>query len=244
MKRQLNYSNVNIVVMLCRNALELTKRAVESIVAQDIPVQLRIVDNGSDDGTKEWLDSAGLWHDRFIPPLGVSSGWNYLLTDAFRVTDHVLVVNNDVVLRPETYRMLLAENAPFVTAASVVEESRLMEPWVNSPRPHPDFSCFLMRKSVWEIVGPFDQSMVLYAGDCDYHVRMHRAGIQAYNIGIPFYHYASGTLKQASAWDRQRITTQADKDRSTFEAKYGCRPGTPAYADLFAGQDAIQGGVR
>jgi GT2 family glycosyltransferase len=75
--------------------------------------------------------------------------------------------------------------------------------------------------------------MHLYASDADYHVRMHQAGIVAYTCGIPFYHYASGTLKSASAGERAAINRQADKDRDRFKSKWGCAVGSPEYYALF-----------
>lgn len=233
MKRTLDYTGVHPVLMLCRNALELTKRAVASVLEQDIPVMLHVVDNNSTDGTPEWLQDSGVEHTTFRPPLGVSAGWNFGLVNAFRKADHCFVINNDVCLKPENMRELLEDGGGFVTGVSVDNMEALSQDWRKAPRPHPDFSNFLIRKSVWEKVGAFDESMSLYASDADYHIRMHQAGFVAYTIGIPFYHYASGTLKSSSDYERNRISRQADKDRETFAAKWGCEVGSPAYYALF-----------
>ncbi len=233
MKRELDYTGVNPVVMLVRNSLALTKQAVQSVLEQDIPVQLHVVDNNSQDGTTEWLQSFCPNLTTFRPAQGVSSGWNYALTSIFRRCNHALVVNNDVVLRPDTYRSLLEDGGDFVTAVSVDNMEGIRGEWRKAPRPHPDFSCFLIRKHVWDRVGGFDESMWLYASDGDYHLRMHKAGIEAYTIGIPFYHYASGTLKSASPGEKAMIEAQAEKDRRTFEQKWGVQVGTPPYYALF-----------
>lgn len=232
MKLSIDYTGVNPVVLLCHNALELTKRAVGSILEQDIPVELHIVDNHSTDGTAEFLSHFPNFIT-FKPALGVSAGWNYALTTIFRRSPHALVVNNDVVLRPDTYRSLLEDGGDFVTAVSVDDPAAIVREWRHAPRPHPDFSCFLIRKEVWDKIGGFDESMKLYASDADYHLRMHQSGIHAYTIGIPFYHYASGTLKAASPGARAAILNQADRDRDTFEAKWGCKVGSPEYYALF-----------
>lgn len=233
MKRTLDYSEVNPVVMLCRNALQLTKNAVRSVMEQDIPIQLHVVDNDSQDGTTEWLQMFVHHLETFRPAQGVSSGWNFALEGIFRKSDHALVVNNDVVLRPDTYKALLNDGGEFVTAVSVDNLVGIKGTWAKAPRPHPDFSCFLIRKSVWEKIGAFDESMRLYASDADYHVRMHQAGIEAYTIGVPFYHYASGTLKSASPGEKASISEQADRDRYTFELKWGCKVGSKQYYELF-----------
>jgi GT2 family glycosyltransferase len=143
------------------------------------------------------------------------------------------VVNNDVVLRPDTYRSLLEDGGDFVTAVSVDSMAGIEGEWRKAPRPHPDFSCFLIRKNVWDKVGGFDESMWLYASDGDYHLRMHKAGIEAYTIGGPFFHYASGTLKTASPGEKAAIERQADKDRYTFEKKWGVKVGTEDYYAIF-----------
>ena len=233
MKRELDYTGVNPVVMLCRNALPLTKDAVRSVMEQDIPTMLWAVDNDSQDGTTEWLESFCPNTTTFRPALGVSAGWNFALTSIFRHCDHALVINNDVVLRSDTYQSLLEDGGDFVTAVSVDSIEGIRGDWRKAPRPHPDFSCFLIRKNVWEKVGAFDESMKLYASDGDYHLRMHKAGIEAYTIGVPFFHYASGTLKSAMPGEQSAIQGQADKDRFTFEKKWGVRVGSDQYYKLF-----------
>jgi GT2 family glycosyltransferase len=233
MKRTLSYEGVNPCVMLVHNALSLTKEAVRSVLEQDVPVMLHVVNNHSTDGTEEWLLENDVEHTTFKPALGVSAGWNFALVNAFRKTGHCLVINNDVSLRPDTYRSLLEDGGDFVTAVSVDNVEGIQGDWRKAPRPHPDFSCFLIRKKVWEAVGLFDESMMLYASDADYHLRMHKAGITAYTIGIPFFHYASGTLKYASPGEKASISHQADKDRHTFEQKWGCKVGSDSYYKLF-----------
>src|SRR6266850_3981025 len=247
---------MNAVLMLCRNSLALTKRAVASVLAQDIQVTLYIIDNDSTDGTREWLAEDMLsWEPgqhygpirswRFTPAKGVSASWNFGLGYLFHTAmcQRVLVVNNDLELRPDTYRWLDLDGAPFVTAVSVDNPEAIKEGWAVSRRPHPDFSAFLIRQEVWEKVGKFDESMVHYCSDGDYHLRMHQAGIEAYTIGIPFYHYASGTLKSANEDEKARILKQADQDRDTFERKWGVRIGSPEYYRMFDDIAARQSGA-
>lgn len=228
------YKGLNPVVMLCHNAKELTEVAVDSVQKQDIPVAITLVDNASTDGTAEWADRVPhLFCHSFNPGLGVSAGWNFALTEVFRHYEYCLVVNNDVVLRPDTYSALLDDGGDFVTAVSVNDPAAIVGDWRKAPRPHPDFSCFLIRKKVWQVVGAFDERMKLYASDNDYHLRMHEAGIEAYTIGIPFYHYASGTLKFAKPHERAAIQRQADADRAYFAEKWGFEVGGADYYQKF-----------
>lgn len=235
---------MNAVLMLVRNALELTKRSIASVAAQDIPVNLFCVDNDSTDGTAEFFRDNRIWNYRASPQLGVSKGWNYGLRYFFETgADYVLVVNNDIVARPDAYRELLADGGPFVTCVGVNTFEESQKPFVKAIRPNPDFSCFLIRREVWERVGEFDESMVFYASDADMHVRMFQAGITAYTIGLPFYHVASGTLKNANHQDHLAIQRQADLDRETFEKKWGCKVGSREYYALF-NQEPLDSVVR
>lgn len=231
---------MNAVLILTRNCLELTKRCVESVRNQDVPTYRLFVDNGSSDGTKEWIrqqtgDGVVDWSEN----RGVSRGWNEGISHLFRFlfdhkpVDHILVIGNDTVLAPWTYSALLSANVPFVTGVDVGMSPLPDKPDVFPLSPHPDFSCFLIRRECWEKVGPFDERMVNYVGDCDYHVRAHRLGIPLYKANIPYNHERSSTMKRASAEDRAEIEAQANADRKVFDDLYGCQPGSPEYSALF-----------
>ena len=112
-----------------------------------------------------------------------------------------------------------------------MEELASVDPGSRSP--HPSFSCFLVRRSCWQAVGPFDEGMWAWAGDGDYHLRMDHLGINAYAIAVPFLHEVSGTLKHALPQERHEMCKQADQDRDTFLRKYGFAIGSDAYYAAF-----------
>jgi len=223
------------VLILAHNNLELTQRAIASVQQQDIPTEIFVVDNGSTDGTTEWLSMlppSKIKHWTFRPQLGVSAGWNYGLQYLFRLYDHVLVLNNDVELPPWGYRFLLHNDVSFVTGVAV--DYRPTEPAMPMPlTPNPDFSCFLIWKDAWMNIGPFNEDMKYYASDCCYHVRGHRLGIPMMKANVPYFHASSSTLKNADPEERAAIQKQADCDRQVFRDIYGCVPGEAAYDDLF-----------
>jgi GT2 family glycosyltransferase len=232
----------NWILMPTLNCRALTERAVASCAAQDMPTKLFVIDSSSDDGTAEWLRSQPGVHMVTAPrTAGVSYVWNrgldYLLgrLPYQQDAESVLVINSDVELRPDTLRLLLADGSPFVTAvgSSTAGTQYPGGTPTMARRPHPDFSCFLIRRECWERVGRFDESMSIYCSDGDYHLRMHQAGIDAHCIDLPFLHYASGTLKQADDTERERIMARADLDRKAFEKKWGVAMGTAAYYELF-----------
>lgn len=103
----------------------------------------------------------------------------------------------------------------------------------DAMRPHPDFSCFLIRRECWERVGQFDERINAYCGDGDYHLRMHRAGVHAYCLPIPFTHIASGTAKAASPELVVELAREADEDRATFKQKWGFTVGSEEYYACF-----------
>ena len=248
------------IIVPTRNNQQLLRKAIESFRAQDIgDVRILVIDNGSSDGAANWLQTQ---HDLFvihIPGHGwsVAHSWNRGLQFVFdnRGEDHALVVNNDVELRPDTYRWLLAHGGGFVTAVGVREREKILPvdggapvrphhaigdtamyvpPNLDQSSPHPDFSCYLIRRMVYDCVGPFDENFkVAFCEDWDYHVRLHQAGIEAVSIDLPYLHHASQTIKNADNEDRDRIQKQADANRDYFFQKWGVRGGTPEYEALF-----------
>lgn len=216
--------------MLSRNAKAMTERALISVMSQDIrDIHLFIVDNGSTDGTREWVSEIiGIDASFLVGNFGVSHGWNYGLTRLFCGADHVLVINNDVQLPTWFYRNLLSYEVPFVTGTSsdaIVNE----EPPKSNLIPHPDFSAFLIRRSAWEAIGPFDEGMKHYASDCDYHIRAAHEGIPLLKANAPFYHERSSTIRLASPKDALMIQLQADADRGYFYKKWGFVVGSDEY---------------
>ena len=240
---------MNPVLILTRNCLELTKRCVESLRNQDVPVKIHIYDNESSDGTKNWLNE--IWHDDDTDiidqssgvDLGVSAGWNFCLDNIFLTgdqwdvgwkADHVLVVNNDTYLPPWFYSSLLSYDVPFVTGVSCDSMDGIRAPEPRKElRECPDFSAFLIRRDCWEKVGRFDESMVHYASDMDYHIRAHRLGVPLMNAGVNFYHERSSTIKKSSPQERRAIEAQADRDRAAFRTKYGFGANDPQYEEVF-----------
>ena len=216
----------NPVVMLTHNNLALTKAAINSVRAQDIDgISLIIVENGSTDGTKEWLRSQeGI---RVMHRTGsVAECWNQALKWLFASkSPYALVVNNDVELPGNYYRCLVEENAPFASGIATDRREQVRTgdpPKSESKRYHPDFSAYLIRKECYETVGPFDEKFLgAYCEDCDYHVRMFEAGIRAYCIDLPYYHIRSATIKNSPPEQAAAIQEQAERNRRYFYRKHG-----------------------
>jgi glycosyltransferase involved in cell wall biosynthesis len=234
---------MNLIICPVRNGLAMTQAALGTFLSQDIgDILVSFIDNGSVDGTTQWIWSQpqeqviSTYHN---PPLSVSESWNSVLNHVFVSEpvplDYALVVNNDVLLRPDTYRLLVEDGGEFVTAVGVNDPKQIQgEPNPSSKRKHPDFSCFVIRKSCWDKVGPFNEEYKgAYLEDCEYHVRMHRRGVRACCIDVPYYHRGSGTLEIAGPKEEERINKLSDENRQRFLEKFGCNPGTAQYGELF-----------
>ena len=236
----------NWVLIPCHNNSDLLQACLISVLNQTIPVRIFSINNGSVDNIPSVL--AGLDNKHIVvnayPQLGVAGAWNYGLRYLFNARGEdaksVLVINQDVILRPDTYELLNREEGEFVTAVSTGDKSRLLcnlqKPSGNK-RPHPDFSCFRITRECFETVGPFDEGFYpAWFEDNDYHVRMAKAGIEACCIDLPFYHYAGGTIKRAreqGVADYYDTAFRANQER--FQNKWGVLPGTKEYEKLCQG---------
>lgn len=240
---------MNWILCPTHNNLHLTRSAVKSFLAQDIPTKVLLIDNASTDGTPEWARSMypQVVYIRRDPPLSVAQSWNRGLSLLFEGTpnQHVLVCNNDVELRPDTYRLLLEDGGGFVTGVGVDSKGQVDPGSTTQPKdkvdvktlsrsPHPHFSCYLIHREVWEKVGKFDEGFKgAFCEDWDYHVRMHKMGVNPYCINIPFYHVGSATINSMGEKEREALCKQADANREYFKAKWGVAGGSPEYYALF-----------
>jgi GT2 family glycosyltransferase len=239
---------LNPVIIPTHNCYDLTVRCIDSVLAQDIPVNLLVIDNKStDERLRNYLtdmNAAKKLECVFLQRNeGVSKAWNIGLAAYFNsgLAKHALVLNNDLEIPPQYYRLLIETEENFISGVNIGipngsrywDNGIVPNPQRRHRRPHPDFSAFLITKFCWDKAGSFDENMVFYASDGDYHVRMNREGIWAGSINLEYYHYASATLRQATDEEKQEIALQADADRDEFTKKYGCRIGTAEYDRLF-----------
>lgn len=222
------------IIVPTYNGLELVKRAVDSFKNQTIDTHVMAFDNGSTDGTFEWLQDNADEIVQYFTNTGVTKPWNRGLSTVFeRGLDYALVCNADVELPRDFYWRLIAFNDGFITGISITDREALQKPISPNANHSPDFSAFLIRKWVWDIVGPFDERMKIYASDCDYHVRAHRKDIKLWGSNVPFYHERSSTLRIVDPITRRQIQLQADADRAVFKSLYGVEPWEDGYGKLF-----------
>lgn len=229
------------ILIVAKNNLHLTKNAVRTALYQDLPCDLFVIDNNSYDGTKEWLRTKKqVAYMSYAEDKSLAFCWNRGLTALYNTgATEVLVLNNDVEILPTTYSLLNWVNRPFVTAVGINSRDQFKPMDILSvplhTRPHPDFSCFMIRPEVVDKVGGFNEDYFpAYVEDSEFHVRMHRAGIEAVCVDIPFFHAGAQTLANATPRDAAKIRHGADANRQRFKMAYGCLPGTKEYEELFS----------
>lgn len=247
------------------NGRELSRACIKSVLAQDVPCEVFVLDNGATDGSGEMLRA---WADDRIHYIAarkpsVAASWNFGLKWLFaHGHDAVLVLNNDTLLRPDTVRWLVADGGPFVTAVGTVDKEKIAPhiffqmnggtftkgqefeikeyerhyapPDPAMKRPFPDYSCYLIRRECWDIVGPFDENFLgAFCEDLDHHIRIHKAGMTAMCLELPFYHVGSATINTADEPVRKEISAQAQKNREYFKQKWGVEVGSSEYYQIF-----------
>lgn len=200
---------MNWAAVLTLNNLELTKQTITDLLRQDVgEMWILVVDNGSNDGTKEWVLAAAkenrieaIFNEKNI---GVGAAWNQAARHCFSTpARHVLICNNDIRLRPDTYRHLLTPRGGFVTpintgsweSAQAGTIAVSFDPYMKGG---PDFSCFLVKDWFYDAIGGFPECYYpAYFEDNETHwiAKTKGLGGAIYSTGVPYYHIGSQTLK-------------------------------------------------
>jgi GT2 family glycosyltransferase len=224
------------VAMMAYNNLRLTKAALNSLVVQDIgPLEFWILDNGSSDGTHEWLDEFAEFVDDVhrvhvlhnaenLPPTQMSNRMLKMVFDAGH--EKVLCVANDVVLPPNMYRLLAQRPRGMVTASQTGTKEFPPYTEAHAVAEHTPAAVALIRRWFYDALmardGYFlDERFTHYASDCDFALRMASCGIRGVQLDVQYYHVGSATLKLAQPDEQRRMQREADVDRQKFIDKWG-----------------------
>ncbi len=167
------------VVMPTLNLLDMAKGAFESVVI-DCETCFVLVDQASDDGTKQWAESLKeqlpankLVHFEYIrndPRIALAAAWNQGVDLAMKDPEckYIAIINNDIVLHPKTlihlmrfmdktgYLMVTADNIKDRMSIDVMKQMEL-------PNEYTDYDCQPIGD--WRAEGP-DFSCFMISPEC------------------------------------------------------------------------------
>jgi GT2 family glycosyltransferase len=224
------------------NQLDYTRRCIESLFATvDVPSRLIVVDNGSNDGTGEYL--RGLRP----PPLiqvetihnDANRGYGVAVNQGLKIVSapFVCVLNNDTEFTPRwlstmidvTFRdhrigIVNPESSNFGVrprkGESILDLAKGLEP---QRREFEEIGncigfCMLVKRDVLQNVGHFDESYGnAFFEDTDFSMRAKRAGYNCVKAcGAYVYHHEHKTIEALP--DREKLFAE---NRSKYEKKWG-----------------------
>ena len=244
---------IQIVIPAINLWSKYTKPCIDSIKTKH-EYRILLIDNGSADETKieaGKMVSNTFSHHRNEEAWSCAKSWNFGIRDGFdRGYDYILVLNNDVLLHPESIDRLVErfekreDNLAMVTMNDVRGECQdpnvifILDANRKKDTPeseHPCFSGFMINKECWEKIGEFDETFKpAYFEDNDYHYRINLAGMKA--ICLPtamFYHYGNGTQHEAIPGKQFTSNFQFECNRRYYETKWGGLPGKETFQKPF-----------
>jgi SAM-dependent methyltransferase len=240
-----------IVIVVCHNNLGYTKKFVESVLRakNDMTgVKIVMVNNGSTDGTKEYLSTLSV---PFVIYENAKNEWftvaNKAIIDLYPAED-VYMVNNDVVVMDgwlsgrvwlSGYGALGAvQLSPYdvrlITFAGGGEDFARHKAMWEWKLPKKDIlptdwltGCGLMiSRAAYDTVGGLDTGLKHYCQDSDISLRLLKAG---YTIGVcrdmRIVHFAGQTTEMVVKAGNQEVLKQGQADQRNFAAKHGVKCG-------------------
>lgn len=219
------------VYMCCYGNVALTKLAVESALAQDVEggVDLFIINNGSLDGTREYLDTIAGPHvfvshmAENISPVKLANMW---LGSVFTEYREILCIPNDVVLPRNLYREMLKYPRGVVTASMTSDPNPPAFERATAISENMPMCVVMWRKWVYDAIVAkdgyfFDERLWHYTSDCDLALRLSACGIRGVQLDLQYFHVGSASHRLAPQEEGDRMRRQADVDREAFIAKWG-----------------------
>lgn len=235
-----------LVAVVSYNNLELTKRAVDALRNQTVPVDIAVWDNASTDGTSDWLVSEP-------DLLKVASRDNVLWTPAVNrlmgmfARDQRVVgyMNNDAAPLPhavERCLTLLERPEVGIVAPSMARiggpqdiahcrghdavanggDVRSVEHLLEGLPPkrvtYVLGAFALLRRDAWDLVGPLADDMPLGADDHDYCIRVKDAGLQIWVAQDAFCEHAGHASARGDG--EQQWTDWGAKSWERFNEKW------------------------
>jgi GT2 family glycosyltransferase len=208
------------MITLCVPTLsqyENLNKCIESAFSGNIPVdKVLIIDNGG----RYYHNDPRVTILKQSFNLGVAASWNLLVNKS---EEHRIISNDDVIFMSDTIQKMveaLEQGNEFVWAIRGIN----------------GFSCFAIKNSLYETVGPFDEEIsprYAYFEDNDYHYRMKLEGKDAFDSGAEAIHIGSATLKAMDSEQTQQHRIKFETAQQNYIKKWGGVPGKEAFTTPF-----------
>lgn len=183
------------IIIPCYGQAHWLPDAIESALAQTVPCEVIVVNDGSPDNTSE---VAKMYPVRLVEKEngGLSSARNAGIKEA--TGDWILTLDADDKIAPNFIEKCLENKDNYdIIATGQQEFGDTNRIWF--PHPHPTFDdfitanrincCSLFKKEIWEKIGGYDEDMKLGYEDWDFWLRATQRGYKVKTIQEPLFFY-------------------------------------------------------
>lgn len=219
------------LVIAVYNQLRYTQQCLDSIArCTEEPYELIIVDNGSSDGTREFLNTVKVGVITNGTNLGCARAWN----QGVRASKGSVIgiLNNDIVATPGWLAGLMAfmeQTGHGIVSPSAREgalnydldsyASEFAHRCAHATRAEIYAACMMIRREVFDRVGLFDENFSYGGGeDIDFLWRARRAGFSVGMTGSVLIHHFGMTTQDAIKKTETR--TYPDSNLAHFQSKW------------------------
>lgn len=246
------------IIILTWNGIELTKRCLESLKISSIPagVQIIFVDNGSKDGTVEFL--RGVSEITLIENstnLGYGKAVNLGINAADPLAD-IILLNNDVEILDSSWLETLHNHAAShpqdgIIGVKIIQDNGLLQHcgaylpldtyWGQQLGSNQAdigqysgiticesvvFACTYIQRSVIDQIGLLDERFFAYFEDTDYCLRASQAGFRTILHGDVCVKHSENSSTKINGVSHSKIFLKSQK---TFKEKWGQHLSTERY---------------
>jgi len=191
-----------------------------------VPDQYLIVDNGGSlVPAAHGIPTAKTTIENPGRNLGVAATWNVVMS---RNDDIIIMACDDVRFGARTIEALVKESEEHPEVGFFFPESASM------------FTVFLLRKSLYDRIGAFDEGFwPAYFEDNDYFRRLCLAGEQRFpvvGVDVGYYHHISATLRTYNTDEMNTHHGRFKANQDYYYRKWGGLPHHETYATPFNGK--------
>ena len=208
-------TKISIIIPVL-NGYEMTKNIIQNISDVFVhPYEIIIIDDFSNDRTKEFKNDKRVRYFRNEVWLGVNKSWNKWISKARG--DYILVINNDIILKPwfDTTMVECLEDSyivwpystrldkPFEWEIFIKQQNIIGWCWMTTKE---------RRKEIWDI----DESLIIWYGDDWIFQRVVKDLKQSpWIANTLIHHYESKTLMNDEF--KQKVWKKIEEDKIRWQ---------------------------